>query len=207
MRELRGRARAEGQSVSFRITTLASPLHIAAFNAGKSKAAKKPKPFKAGPRMVEQLTSFDMSGRAEWLEMQLPILTNAENATGNFAHGRGVLFARQKRASVQIDAVLVALQTNFRALDRERINAITLTRVSPGKLDAHDNLRQAFKHVLDGVCAWIVCGDGEINRHAIGKYDDKLLGSGKVICNYEQTTHETDKRLQGIRIRLHLCSP
>lgn len=178
--------------------TMATPLQIAAFN-GRRGANTKPKKHKSAVRMVEQLVSFESSPAREWVELQLPIVVQAEQANG-------MRWNKAKRASTHIDAVLAALQAHFRSLEREAITEITLTRISPGKLDAHDNLRQAFKHVLDGVCAWICVGDGELNRHAIGRYDDKLLGTGKVTCHYDQTTHETDKRLQGIRIRLRLGS-
>lgn len=190
---------AKGASVTFRLTTFATPLQIAQFRAKGNAKAKK---HKNAPRMVEQYTrsyGLQPDGSAEF-ELQLPTLVHADQANG-------ARWRKAKRASSHVDVVIAALQAHLRSIDREAITEITLTRISPGKLDAHDNLRQAFKHVLDGVCAWICVGDGELNRHAIGRYDDKLLGTGKVTCHYDQTTHETDKRLQGIRIRLRLGSP
>ena len=163
--------------------------------------SSKAKPFKKGPKFVEQLFAADTTGPGSWfVELQLPLVVQAEQANG-------MRWGKQKRASSQIDTTLVVLQTHLRTLDRAAISGITLTRISPGKLDAHDNLRQAFKHVLDGVCAWIVEGGADFNRRTIGKYDDQLIATGRITCHYEQTTHETDKRLQGIRIRLHLSSP
>lgn len=182
--------------MTFRLTTFATPLQIARFRAKGNAKAKK---HKNGPKLVEQLVSFESTHAHHWVELQLPTLVHADQANG-------ARWRKAKRASSHVDVVIAALQAHFRSLDRERITDITLTRISPGKLDAHDNLRQAFKHVLDGVCAWICVGDGELNRHAIGRYDDKLLGTGKVTCHYDQTTHETDKRLQGIRIRLRLAT-
>lgn len=38
---------------------------------------------------------------------------------------------------------------------------ITLTRVSPRRLDGHDNLRSAFKAVADGVADWLGIDDGD----------------------------------------------
>lgn len=190
---MRGLQIQEGASVTFRLMTMATPLQIAAFN-GRRGGPAKPKKHKNAVRMVEALVFI---APQEFYELQLPIVVQAEQANG-------ARWNRAKRASGHVDAVLAALQAHFRSLEREAITEITLTRISPGKLDAHDNLRQAFKHVLDGVCAWICVGDGELNRHAIGRYDDKLLGTGKVTCHYDQTTHETDKRLQGIRIRLRM---
>lgn len=166
------------------------------FNARRAK----PKPTKSLPKLLEQLVAFHDDSQ-EWV-VQLPIVTQADNAGG----GRVNDFNKSKTARSQLDTTLVILQTHLRGVDRERIDRITLVRFSPGKLDAHDNLRQAFKHVLDGVCVWICCGSSDFNRRAIGKYDDQLLGTGKITCHYEQTTHETDRRLQGIRIHLRLGS-
>jgi hypothetical protein len=171
------------------------------FNARRAK----PKPTKSLPKLLDHKCfmslhgdSTDMPVWREWV-LQLPIVTHADNANG--AH-----FTKARAARSQLDVVLLALQTQLRGVDRERIDRITLVRFSPGKLDAHDNLRQAFKHVLDGVCVWICCGTEDFNRRAIGKYDDQLLGTGKVTCHYEQTTHDTNKRLQGIQIRLRLAA-
>jgi len=167
-----------------------------AFN-GRRKA--KPKPTRALPKLLEhRVLCAKTSSTTEWV-LQLPLVVHADNANG--AH-----FTKARAARSQLDTVLLALQTQLRGIERECIDQITLVRFSPGRLDAHDNLRQSFKHVLDAVCVWIVCGSEDFNRRAIGKYDDQLLGTGKVTCQYEQTTHETDRRLQGIQIRLRLGS-
>lgn len=158
----------------------------------------KPKPTKALPKLLDHRVWHEIDENQEWV-LQLPLVTHADNANG--AH-----FTKARAARSQLDVVLLALQTQLRGVERERIDRITLVRFSPGKLDAHDNLRQAFKHVLDAVCVWICCGSEDFNRRSIGKYDDQLLGTGKVTCHYEQTTHETNKRLQGIQIRLRLAA-
>jgi hypothetical protein len=163
---------------------------------GRRKA--KPKPTKTLPKLLDHRVWQAIDEDPEWV-LQLPIVVHADNANG--AH-----FTKARAARSQLDTVLLALQTQLRGVERERIDQITLVRFSPGRLDAHDNLRQSFKHVLDAVCVWIVCGSEDFNRRAIGKYDDQLLGTGKVTCQYEQTTHETDRRLQGIQIRLRLGS-
>lgn len=170
--------------------------------SARARAPKQQKAFKKQPLLVEQLMSFGTTFGPDghtWFELQLPMVVAAEQANG-------AQWSKQQRASTQIDVMLVALQTHLRGIDREAIAALTLIRISPKRLDAHDNLRQAFKHVLDGVCAWIVEGGDDFNRRTIGKYDDQLLGTGRLTCHYEQTTHETDKRRQGIRVRLHLGS-
>lgn len=38
---------------------------------------------------------------------------------------------------------------------------VTLTRVSPGTLDAHDNLPSAFKHIVDSVASWLGVDDAD----------------------------------------------
>lgn len=38
---------------------------------------------------------------------------------------------------------------------------VTLTRVSPGTLDEHDNLPSAFKHIVDGLADWLGVDDGD----------------------------------------------
>ncbi len=38
---------------------------------------------------------------------------------------------------------------------------VTLTRISPGTLDAHDNLPSAFKNVVDGVADWLGIDDAD----------------------------------------------
>jgi hypothetical protein len=129
--------------------------------------------------------------------VQLPLITRASQVKGN-------RHAQRKAANLQIDTVLVTLQSQLRSIDRAAIRGITLVRISPKELDAHDNLPQAFKHVVDATCAWIVCGDDDINRHAIGRYDDQLIRTGRITCNYEQTTCEHDRRKQGIQIRFRL---
>lgn len=172
------------------IRTLATPAQIAAYFNGRTSK----KPTKFPPRTVEPLVHQLSDG---W-RLQLPVLTEASNANGN-------RHASSARAVKHIDTVIAACQAQLRGIDRSAITAITLTRISPGRLDAHDNLRQAFKHVLDGVCAWIVRGDDfdAADRKKIGRFDDQLLGTGKIQCEYDQTTHES-RNLQGIQIRFVL---
>jgi hypothetical protein len=38
---------------------------------------------------------------------------------------------------------------------------VTLTRISWGKLDEHDNLPSAFKHVVDELAAWLGIDDAD----------------------------------------------
>ena len=38
---------------------------------------------------------------------------------------------------------------------------VTLTRVSPGTLDEHDNLPSSFKHICDQIAAWLGIDDAD----------------------------------------------
>jgi len=38
---------------------------------------------------------------------------------------------------------------------------ITLTRISAGELDSHDNLPSAFKHIVDGLADWLGIDDAD----------------------------------------------
>lgn len=48
---------------------------------------------------------------------------------------------------------------------------VKLTRLSPGTLDSHDNLRSALKHVVDGIAL------------GLGEVDD---GGGLIVWEYDQ---------------------
>jgi hypothetical protein len=172
-------------------TNRATPAQIAAFRAGQHRVPAKHKhvPY----------VSFVKLEREDGYELQLPIKTEASNANGN----RHIAY---KKRSAQFDAVLAACQTQLRAMDRERVCTIDLTRIGPRPLDAHDNLPQSFKHVVDAVCSWLVRGDDfdEKDRRRIGSFDDQLIGQGKVSCRYAQLTHEIDRSLYGVRIRFRL---
>lgn len=168
----------------------ATPEQINHYFGGR---AVKKSPKRSVPFVKAMIQSLSDGWR-----IQLPIYTQATNANGN-------RYAAKARAREQVDAVMAFLQSHLRTIDRSRIKAIELTRIGPQKLDAHDNLPQAFKHVLDGVCAWIVRGDEfcDADRRRIGKFDNEVLGTGRATCHYEQVTHE-DRRLHGIQIRLRL---
>lgn len=206
--------------MTFRLMTMATPLQIAVFHASREMAvAKQEKATKREARKVETLLRWSADG--SWFELQAAIETKSGQAKGrDFAQahlaakqrlellGWKTVKARGQRRGVLTKVRSGLLETHFGGVDRAAVSGIEVIRISPMRLDAHDNLRQAFKHVIDDICIWIDLGESITARDiaGIGRYDDKLLGTGKVTCHYDQTTHETDKRLQGIRIRLHLGS-
>ncbi len=164
------------------------------FDAAAAATKRRKKPYKC---MSEQSVTFD--GASVW-SVRVPILVVSENPNGN-------RFEKRAKASGQIEAVLAVLRSHLRGVDRGRITRLECVRISSRRLDAHDNLRQAFKHVVDAVCAWVSCGSGEFNRRSIGKFDDQLIGTGRIRCEYDQMTHERVPLANGIELRLHLGSP
>lgn len=197
------------------IRTQATPEQIAAFHeqVGRKASPAQRRALAAGRKKAQELkrarryghtTPFVTSHCLEHNDgytLQLPLKTEASNANGNrhMAH---------KKRTQQFDLTLAACQAHMRNMDRERVCAIELTRIGPRPLDAHDNLPQSFKHVVDAVCAFIARGDefDERDRKRIGVFDDQLIGTGKVSCRYDQMVHELDRRLYGIRIRFRLRS-
>lgn len=177
-------------------TNRATPEQIAAFRAGQHRIAPKQSVTRA--RFVNSGIPVCVE-REDGFELQLPIKTEASNANGN-------RHAAYKRRAAQHDTVLCACQTQLRRMDRARVIGLDLTRIGPKPLDAHDNLPQSFKHIVDVLCGWLVRGDDfdDRDRKRIGSFDDQLIGTGKVTCRYAQLTHETDRSLYGIRIRFRL---
>lgn len=87
----------------------------------------------------------------------IPVKTpNPSNGALGFSRGAALAFARQK-AKQRNTARLATLAALGHPQARWRV---TLTRVSPGRLDAHDNLRSALKACADGVAAALGVDDG-----------------------------------------------
>lgn len=78
-------------------------------------------------------------------------------------YGRVVVprFALPARANTRVHWAQIAAQRQLgtkigRLLDASLPCTITLTRVSPGKLDSHDGLSMAFKAIVDGIADALV---------------------------------------------------
>lgn len=173
------------------IRTQATPEQIAAFRAGQHRITKRPP--------AQLFVTSHCLEHSDGYTLQLPLKTEASNANGN-RH-------RAHKAKVnQIDTVLSHCQRQLRHMDRARVAVIELTRIGQRPLDAHDNLPQSFKHIVDAACAWLVRGDefDAADRRNIGRFDDQLIGKGLLTCRYDQLTHELDRRLYGVRIRFRL---
>ena len=65
---------------------------------------------------------------------------------------------------------------------------VTLTRLSPGMLDEHDNLPSAFKHIVDGVAAWI--GIDDADPRVTWKYAQQKCKRGQFGVILEIESHQ-----------------
>lgn len=86
--------------------------------------------------------------------------------TPNMTNRREHHMARHRRAQAQHDATYMTLLGHGVRIalgpikTSERL-VVTLTRFSPGTLDAHDNLRAALKSVVDGVAKYFGHDDAD----------------------------------------------
>lgn len=162
---------------------------------GKPKAPKRTS--KRAVQLVEKVLRFDEAG--DTLILQLPLYLGREMYNTGGAPG----WLKSKTARKHIDLTLEALRDKLPTYSRDAecragIRGVTFVRLSPSTLD-DDNVPAAFKHVRDATFAWLVHGDNDFNRKAIGHYD-ATVKQGKHTCQYEQSKHDA----HGIQIRLHL---
>lgn len=78
------------------------------------------------------------------------------NPTNEHAHWR----VRQKRAKEQRAIAAMVCRSRFGKPPAPPLT-ITLTRTSPGMLDAHDSLPASCKHVVDGIADWLGIDDSD----------------------------------------------
>jgi len=120
--------------------------------------------------------------------------------------GRVPWYLREKYVKTMREAVWLALSSYLRTFDRTRIVRMEFVRIGVKKLDSKDNLRSAFKSIVDATCSWVEWGD-EAPKHvrAIGYADDRLEQRG-IEWTYRQQQCESNPRLYAIRIVFH-CTP
>lgn len=82
---------------------------------------------------------------------------------------------RNRRKKLQQIETLCAMATALHRRTIELPCAITLTRVAPRKLDAHDNLPRSFKGIVDQLCKVLGCDDGDTSKVRF-EYDQKPAG-------------------------------
>lgn len=168
----------------------------------KTAKPKKPQGIKC---MVSQFHSFDP--RHSVHTIQLPIaFKGAEYNAGNTPQ-----YLRSKWATEKRDHTWLALNAYFPrmrtdAAERERVTHMEFVRFGVKKLDAKDNLRMAFKAIVDATCSFLRWGaDAPLHLRAIGSADDYLEQRG-VSWDYFQQKCPSNPRLYGIQIKLH-CAP
>lgn len=169
----------------------------------------KPKGKRAEPVKcyVSQFHKFDPRNNSHTI--QLPIAFN--RATYNTS--RAPWYLKEKGVKEMREMVWLALDAYMRDMrapaaeeERGRVRHMEFVRIAVNKMDEKDNLRAAFKSVVDATCSFLVWGE-QAYQHvkAIGSADDKLEQRG-VTWTYRQQQCESNPRLYGIRIILH-CAP
>jgi hypothetical protein len=88
--------------------------------------------------------------------------------------------------------------------ERARVRQIEFVRLAINKLDERDNLPAAFKAITDATCSYLVHGS-ECRAHikTIGRADD-ILDKRGLTWSYRQQKCESNPRLYGVRIILHV---
>lgn len=96
------------------------------------------------------------------IKVVLPIRTLPEGNVREHWHA----VAKRKAEHREVAKMVIGQALKARALrGLDFVPAIvTLTRVSAGKLDKHDNLRSALKFTVDGVAAALGVDDGDEER-------------------------------------------
>lgn len=105
------------------------------------------------------------------------------------ANFRGHTRSRKHIKSVREQRGLTCLLLRLRAVKIHLPVKLTLVRIAPRRLDDHDNLRMAFKSVVDGVADWL-------------EVDDR---SG-FLCKYGQEKGETSNTY-GCRVTIEPTAP
>lgn len=90
-------------------------------------------------------------------------------------------------------------------VERARVRHIDFVRIGGRGLAKHDNLRTAFKYVVDGTCGVVLWGFEvtQRTRNEIGQADDRLEERG-LGWSYLQEKSQANPRGFAIQIRLHL---
>lgn len=194
-----------GEAGPSMIRTQATPEQIAAFRAGLM--APSGKHADASKRIF--VSGFARRDDSDWL-VQLPLFVETKQVNGHWRT------AHNTTSTLKYDVLDELTRLAQLADERDRVSFVQFTRIAPGKLD-RDNVPGAFKHVMDMTCVFLVeglearkrlwltrKGEKRVLGKDIGHFDNKLIGTGKVTCEYAQTQHENDRRKYGIRIRLRL---
>lgn len=168
-----------------------------AWRQGGSRGRVVRNPYSAPRRMADHKLEIGDAG-AMVLQLPLYILPLNDNGTRWTRGDSGDSTKKQRKM------LWNCCMTQLRGLN-VHVAAISFERLSTDAkgLDAHDNLRSAFKPLCDAFCAWIVEGPNVVNPRVlrkIGSYDDIVLRTWRLPCQYSQRQHTS----HGIRIGLQL---
>lgn len=185
-----------------RAITTATPAQIEAFRAAmRARSGKRTRKRAPEPMLVRGC----FLSHGDGFELQAPV-----HLPRALAHDSIMKQVKQRLIIKTRNTVGAELVSQCKNIDRARIESFTLTRIAPQKMAAWDNLRTVMKPVLDVTCRWIVEGaamldsNGRVITTRIGDFDDLLHDTGRCSWDYDQLTHEQDRRLYGIRIRFRL---
>lgn len=167
--------------------------------AGKPQL-REAKPKKAEPVKcyVSQFHKYDPA--KDTITLQLPIAFR----TAEYNADHTAFYLKAKWAKEKRELVWSACAMHLHNFDRERLAHIEFVRLALGKLD-DDNLVAAFKAIRDALCSHIVWGsEAPAHLKSIGKADDYLAREDGVTWSYRQQKCESNPRLYGVRLILHL---
>lgn len=86
----------------------------------------------------------------------------------------GARYAMAAKVRAQRQQVTLVLRSKLGLRPPEPPLTITVTRVAPGELDAHDNLPGACKHVVDAIAEWLGLDDRD--RRLSWRYEQSRDG-------------------------------
>jgi hypothetical protein len=185
----------------------ATPAQVAAYREGLRRNLTVPPDPKRRYRMPALLEPCVHPYLDGWsVQMAIRVKAPQLRAHPDPRKAFGMQKMQRRLANEMISQVMTTLQASCgRRVSRARIEHITFTRISPGRLDRKDNVRAAFKHVCDATCAWLIRGDdfNEEDRQNIGKFDAQAERMG-ITWDYQQETNAEDRRRHGIRIYFRL---
>jgi hypothetical protein len=183
---------------------LAADIRAAISGKPRLKAAKAPKKRK-GPKLL--LSEFSAS-KGDVLIAQRAIAFDP----AMWHHTDLPQWRRNQLIAAERDGTIGFLLQHFASWAndpeaRARVRHIDFVRIGGRGLAKHDNLRTAFKYVVDGTCGVVLWGFEVLKRqrHEIGQADDKLEERG-VGWSYLQEKSRAQPRGFAIQIRLH-CKP
>lgn len=151
--------------------------------AGHRPAAKRKRP---APKPIELIPPAVRYGTG-WVELDVPLaVKNRGNANGN----RWERVRANRLVAGTIGNMLCTVPPEMRGTVAGPVR-VTLVRVAPRGLDAHDNLRQSLKAVVDVLATWLRGG-------RCGQRD----GDADLAWEYQQERDQERGERYGVRVRI-----